>query len=84
MVTEQDLLDSFDLDELDDTRHECVLTFYESARGYVRAVAEDLVAEGKTADTAGRIGCIRSALTIQEMQDVARRWSCINYIVPVE
>jgi hypothetical protein len=84
MLTESELMEAFDVEELDhSTSYPCVLVLYPTAHGFVRAVSEYLVAEGKTADTAGTGGpAVKTSLTITEMMITAGRWSCIKDITP--
>ena len=85
MISENELLDVFDLDELDDTKHPCMIILFSSAVGYLRGLTDDLIAEGKKAEGkvwANGVPMVVAELTINEMLDVTHRWSCIKEIAP--
>lgn len=84
MISEAELLENFDLDELDDTRHECLLILYTGTQESRKNLVADLRAEGKKVDEelsfSTGVAVVKTALTINEMCAVAGRWSCIKSI----
>ena len=86
MISESELLDTFDLDELDGTSHPCAIVLFTGATGFLRGLNDDLVAEGKrTLSSVNRHGSaeVLTSLTINEMIRVTARWSCIKEIIPL-
>ena len=85
MISENELLDVFDLDELDDTKHLCMLILFSSAVGYLRGLTDDLNAQGIKAEGkvwVNGVPMVVAELTIKEMLDVTSRWSCIKEVCP--
>lgn len=85
MLTTLELLDVFDLDALDDTKHPCMIILFSGAVGYLRGLTDDLIAQGIKAEGkvwANGVPMVVADLTINEMLDVTHRWSCIKEVAP--
>lgn len=81
MITESELLDTFDIDVLDDTKYLCRIVLFSSATGYLRGLTDYLTEEGhnplSSINVKGQPEVIVE-LTVNEMLILAARWSCIK------
>ena len=87
MITESELLDTFDLDELDEKQHLCMfLLWSQDALENARKLKEDIHSENKhaTIATIDRKTIVLASLTLDDMRAFANRWSFVRAVEPMD